>query len=263
MDGTPLLPGVMGTEAFGELAMVLAPGYKMATVFEEQFHAPFKFYRMENQTLHLNGIVTPLANGDRVARITLNSVRDLGKQGLPPQEKLHFTARVRLSNEIDRPVIDFTPPSAEAMPITAKSIYDIYFHGPAYQVLERAGITGDTAIGLMTADLPPNTNPEDTASIMAPRLVELCFQTAGVWDIKTNNTMALPLGLESVTAYRQPVEASGQRLYALVTALNGGKAYHAQVVDESGAVYVDLKGYRTVTLPGNVSFSEDLQMMKA
>ncbi len=149
------------------------------------------------------------------------------------------------------------------MPITAKSIYDIYFHGPAYQVLERAGITGDTAIGLMTADLPPNSNPKDAASIMAPRLVELCFQTAGVWDIKTNNTMALPLGLESVTAYRQPVEASGQRLYALVTALNGGKAYHAQVVDESGAVYVDLKGYRTVTLPGNVSFSEDLQMMKA
>ena len=90
---------------------------------------------------------------------------------------------------------------------------------------------------------------------MAPRLIELCFQTAGVWDIQTTGTMALPLGLESVTAYRQPVEANGQRLYALVTAVDGGERYDAQVVDESGAVYVALQGYRTVDLPGRVALS--------
>ena len=32
MDGTPLLPGVMGTEAFGQLALALAPGYRVAAV---------------------------------------------------------------------------------------------------------------------------------------------------------------------------------------------------------------------------------------
>jgi NAD(P)-dependent dehydrogenase (short-subunit alcohol dehydrogenase family) len=253
MDGTPLLPGVMGTEAFGELATVLAPGYRVAAVFDEEFHAPFKFYRMEAQTLHLNAIAAPLGEGNLVARATLRSVRDLGKPGLPPQEKLHFSAKILLASELDRPKIEFTPPAADALPIGADAIYGIYFHGPAYRVLERAAVEGDTAIGLMTANLPPNTDPADAQSVMAPRLIELCFQTAGVWDIKTNGTMALPLGLESATAYRQPDGVNGQRLYALVKALDGGEAYQAQVVDDTGEVYVELKGYRTVDLPGSVT----------
>jgi len=63
----------------------------------------------------------------------------------------------------------------------------------------------------------------------------------------------VPLGLESVTTYKQPAEANGSRLYSLVTAQDDGAAYHALVVDETGAVYVDLKGYRTVDLPGHVA----------
>ena len=252
MDGTPLLPGVMGTEAFGQLALALAPGYRVAAVYDEEFHAPFKFYRMESQTLHLNAIATPQGDG-LIIRAALRSLRDLGKPGLPPQEKLHFTGKVKVTRELEQPVIDFTPPAFESLPIPAEDIYHIYFHGPAYQVLERVDVRGDQAIGLLAARLPSNTNPAEAASIMAPRLIELCFQTAGVWDIKTNGTMALPLGLSSVTAYRQPAEANGNRLYAVVTALDGGDAYHAQVVDDSGAVYVDLKGYRTVDLPGIVT----------
>jgi len=79
MEGTPLLPGVMGTESFGQLALALAPGYRVAAVFDEQFHAPFKFYRMEPQTLYLSAAATPTANGNLVAHVTLRSVRDLGK----------------------------------------------------------------------------------------------------------------------------------------------------------------------------------------
>ena len=114
---------------------------------------------------------------------------------------------------------------------------------------------GQTAIGLMADALPPNTDPAGTASILAPRLIELCFQTAGVWDIQTNGTMALPLGIGAVTVYRQPEEAAGRRLYALVEAIGGGESYDARVVDEAGNVYVELKGYRTVDLPGSVSLS--------
>ena len=254
MDGTPLLPGVMGTEAFGQLAQALAPGYRVAAVFDEQFHAPFKFYRMEPQTLYLSGFAEPTADG-LVVRAALHSRRDLGKPGLPPQAKLHFTANVLLARELDTPTIDFTPPAAETLPISADAIYRVYFHGPAYQVLERAVVTGQTAIGLMADTLPPNSDPADTASVLAPRLIELCFQTAGVWDIQTTGTMALPLGVGSVTAYRQPAEANGRRLYAVVEAIDGGESYNAQVVDEAGNVYVDLKGYRTVDLPGSVSLS--------
>jgi len=252
LDGTPLLPGVMGTEAFGQLATALAPGYSVTAIFDEQFHAPFKFYRLEPQTLYLNATATPLGEDKLVVRATLRSIRDLGQPNLPPQEKLHFTAKVMLEREVGQPSIEFAPPAAETLPIGADAIYRIYFHGPTYQVLERADVQGQTAVGLLAAGLPPNTNPAD-GSVMAPRLIELCFQTAGVWDIRTNNRMALPLGLESVTVFRQPEEAGDRRLYALVTALDDGAAYHALVVDETGAVYVDLKGYRTVALPGSVT----------
>jgi acyl transferase domain-containing protein/NAD(P)-dependent dehydrogenase (short-subunit alcohol dehydrogenase family) len=254
MDGTPLLPGVMGTEAFAQLAQALAPGYHVAAVFDEQFHSPFKFYRMEPQTLYLSGRAIPDGDGTLVAHVALHSRRELGQAGLPPQEKLHFTAKVRLVPEpAAPPTVDTTLPPAADMPVDADAIYRIYFHGPAYQVLERVQVDGDRAIGLMAAGLPPNTHPNGTLSLIAPRLVELCFQTAGVWDIRTNGTMALPLAVGRVTAHRQPEQADGQRLYALVDVIDNGDAYNARVVDESGQVYVELEGYRTVALPGEVT----------
>ena len=65
--------------------------------------------------------------------------------------------------------------------------------------------------------------------------------------------MALPLAVGSVTTYRQPEQAAGSRLYALVTPVDGGAAFDAQVLDDAGNVYVDLHGYRTVQLPGSVN----------
>ena len=62
--------------------------------------------------------------------------------------------------------------------------------------------------------------------------------------------MALPLAIGEVKAY--PPAASGQRLYALVQAINNGASFNAQVVDSNGNVYVELTDYRTVQLPGSV-----------
>ncbi|GIK58732.1 MAG: hypothetical protein BroJett015_43950 [Chloroflexota bacterium] len=260
MEGTPLLPGVMGTEAFAELAKTMAPDYEVTAVFNEQFHAPFKFYRMEAQTLYLSGAATlasnlrlPLSAGvpdgdDLLVHTALYSRREL-KGGL--QEKLHFTATVRMSKKAVTAVsVPFTPP--EQMDVDANAIYGIYFHGPAYRVLESVKIDGSRAIGLLAENLPPNMHPSDAPELMAPRLIELCFQTAGVWQIRQQQTMALPLAIGAVTVYRQEREADGRRLFAIVEAVNGGAEFNAQVVDKTGQVFVALTAYRTVSLPGNV-----------
>ncbi|MCP4423408.1 MAG: SDR family NAD(P)-dependent oxidoreductase, partial [Chloroflexi bacterium] len=253
MEGTPLLPGVMGTETFAQLAVALAPGYGVTAVANEQFHAPFKFYRMEPQTLYLSATIRPTADGDLIAHTVLRSRRELGQPGLPPQEKVHFTAEVHLARQpLTPPTISFAPPEADAMPITAAEIYNIYFHGPAYKVLQCAQVDGAQAVGLMPNALPPNTSPA-AAAIMAPRLIELCFQTAGIWEIQTKGALALPLAIGSVTTYRQAADANGRRLYALVEAINDGETFDAQVVDEGGRVYVSVTGYRTVRLPGSVN----------
>ncbi len=252
IDGVPVLPGVMGTEAFAELATLLAPGYQVAAL-EETFHSPFKFYRHQSRTLYLSATARPDSDGTLLVHTALRSITQPPRPELPATVNLHFTAVVRLTNAaLGVPTVEFTAPTNEALPYTAERIYKTYFHGPAYQVLERAGVEGERVIGLMSDHLPPNSNPADALSLMAPRLIELCFQTAGIWEMTTQHVMALPLGIGSVTVYRQPESAAGQRLYALVTARDAGAAFDAQVVDTAGNVYLQLTGYRTVQLPGSV-----------
>jgi NAD(P)-dependent dehydrogenase (short-subunit alcohol dehydrogenase family) len=252
LDSTPLLPGVMGTETFAQLASLLAPGYSVAAVRNLKFESPFKFYRMQPRTLYLSAMLRPAADGDLIAYTTLRSITQPAKPELPAQEKTHFTAQVRLSKTAPVPPSPFGR-GADGVKVDRESIYKVYFHGPAYQVMERAHVAADSAYGVMAASLPPNTQPEGVASFMAPRLIEFCFQTAGVWEIKTKGVMALPMSIGSVTAYRQPEEANGERLFALVKAVHGGASFDAQVVDESGNVYVQLNGYQTVQLPGSVT----------
>ena len=187
----------------------------------------------------------------------MHAVRELAKTELPSQVKLTYLAEVLLTRDAgETPTMAFTPPAMADMPISAAAIYDVYFHGPAYQVLERVQVQDDTATGLLAEELPPHTNPAGVVDLIAPRLVELCFQTAGVWDIHTNGRMGLPSSIGQVTAYRRMADAAGKRLYAVVKAHNNGSWFEATVVDEAGNVYVELHGYFTVELPGRVSLKE-------
>ena len=249
-EGTPWLPGVMATEALAELASVAAPGYRVASIENEQMMGAMKFFRMEPRTLYLSATVRPAANGELLAKATLRSVTKPTKEGLPVQVKEHFSATVRLTTApAEQPVMAFTLPSADSLPITGAEIYKSFFHGPAYQVIERAGIDGATCLALMAHDLGPNTEPASADSIMAPRLVELCFQSAALWTERVTGAMGLPLGFEKVTAYRQPEEAAGRRLTCVCTTPNGGERFNATVVDEAGNMFVALAGYLTVARP--------------
>jgi acyl transferase domain-containing protein/acyl carrier protein/NAD(P)-dependent dehydrogenase (short-subunit alcohol dehydrogenase family) len=251
IDGVPVLPGVMGTEAFAELATLLTPGFRVASI-TEQFSSPFKFHRSQPRTLYLSATIHPTGNGTLVAKTTLRGMVQ-PRPDMPPRFDTHFVGEVYLTTApVEERTINFTPPSAEALDIDRERIYRVYFHGPAYQVMERVGVMGDQAVALMTDGLPPNSVPE-TPMLVAPRLIELCFQTAGMWEMVTHRAMALPAAIGSVTIYRHPESAEGRRLYALVTAINNGSSYDAHVVDTDGNVYVELRGYRTVRLPGEVN----------
>ena len=114
-------------------------------------------------------------------------------------------------------------------------------------------MAGGTVVGRMMHDLPANTAPAAATTLLAPRLIEFCFQTAGIWEMATTGVMALPMAIGRVTTYRQPEQAQGQRLYALVTPMEGGKSFDALVVDETGNVYVEMHGYQTVRMPGSVT----------
>jgi acyl transferase domain-containing protein/acyl carrier protein len=249
IDGTPVLPGVMGIEAFAEAALCMHPNWHIEAIEEVNFLAPFKFYKDEPRTVTIQAFFYP--QGEKLEA----DCRLIGRRTLPnqpqPQETTHFTARVRVSKQASQAVTGAAPRLSTEAIVGAAQIYHIYFHGPAYQVLERAWWDGQRMIGEMADGLPGNHHPSGLPTLMSPRLIELCFQTAGIWEIGTTSRMGLPLHLNQVSWLRAPQSAEG-RLYAVVTPDPDKGTFDAEVVDEAGNRYVRVGGYRTVAIPNGL-----------
>jgi acyl transferase domain-containing protein/acyl carrier protein/NAD(P)-dependent dehydrogenase (short-subunit alcohol dehydrogenase family) len=249
IDGTPLLPGVMGIEAFAEAALNVLPGWRVKAIEDVNFLAPFKFYRNEPRAVTVEATIC--AQGEEM----LADCRLIGRRSLPNQSEplttTHFTARVRLTKCPPESMMGSTPGSQIWLTIEAADIYRLYFHGPAYQVLEKAWWDGDRMIGLLAQDLPGNHQPPNLPTLMAPRLIELCFQTAGLWEMGTQDRMGLPQHVDYVSSLTVPA-STDSRLYAVVTPCKAG-SFDAEVVDTQGNRFVHLKGYRTVATPNAVN----------
>jgi len=269
IDGTPVLPGVMGIEAFAEAALCLLPGWHVAAVEDVNFMAPFKFYRNEPRTVTVKASIHPQWDScSQIDNLTLVAdCRLTGSRSLPnqtePQVTTHFTARVRLTKQMPQAVT--MPPLGlpEGHAIEAADIYRLYFHGPAYQVVERAWWDGHRIIGLLAKGLPANHLPSELPTLTAPRLIELCFQTAGLWEMGTQGSMGLPQHIDCVSSLllRVPKPADGT-LYAVVTSGQGHGSFDAEVVDAKGNGYLQLRGYRTVVVP-NIVNAERLKALQA
>ncbi|HYS39176.1 MAG TPA: polyketide synthase dehydratase domain-containing protein, partial [Pseudonocardiaceae bacterium] len=246
IDGTPVLPGVLGIEGFAEVAALPLPGWRPVEIDDVEFHAPCKFYRGEPRELMITATFRP--DGDQiVARCRLVGVRQLANQP-EPQVTTHFVGTVRLAREpVGDTVTHTAPPSANGHGVAADAIYGVYFHGPAFQVLERAWLDRGNPVGLFAADLPTDHVPAGRPELVFPRLIELVFQTAGVWEIGRQGRFGLPRRVDRILLHDAPEGPHG-RLSALVTSEDGG--FDGQVVDESGAVLLELSGYHTVELPG-------------
>ncbi len=259
IDGTPVLPGVMGIEAFAEAARWMLPGWNVAALEDVSFHVPFKFYRNEPRTLTIQALFYP----EHEAMVV--DCRLLGRRPLPnqaePQVTTHFSARVRLTKQVPETLTGPAPGGPLGSIIEAADIYRIYFHGPAYQVLERAWREGDRIIGQLTENLPNHHYPLEQPMLMSPRLIELCFQTAGLLEMSAQGRMGLPQHIHQVCVRRAPNGAE-RGLYAVITSNPEQESFDAEVVDASGNQYVHLSGYRTIAIPNSVD-AEPLKALQA
>jgi hypothetical protein len=245
IEATPVLPGVMGIEAFAEAALSLLPGWRVESIEEVSFLAPFKFYRNEPRCVRIETRIHP--HGGHLSA----ECRLIGERALPnaeSQRTTHFTARVKLSKT---PVLKLTPEAfirPNGGTLEAAEIYKVYFHGPAYQVLEKAWWDGKRIVSLISQGLPPNHDPAELPTIVGPRLIESCFQTAGVWELGVQGRMALPKFVHRISFFRQPSPGDG-RLYVVVIPNIVAESFSAEVLDEKGNCYMSLNGYQTVAFP--------------
>ena len=244
IEGIPVLPGVMAMEGFAEVAGVLAPGWAVVALEDVELHAPFKFYRDEPRTLEMRVVIRDGGDTTLVADCELIGRRALAGQA--EQATRHVTARARLARAAP------AAPPASSSPVDGEggighdAVYRVYFHGPAYQVLDRAWRANGHVVGRLADGLPPDHEPQRDPTEFVPRLIELCFQTAGVWELGSAGRMALPTRIERAIRYAGADDPG--RLWAVVTPRDG--AVDAEVVDADGRVRVRLEGYRTIALPG-------------
>ncbi len=242
IEGTPVLPGVMGMEAFAEAARLLAPGWQVTALEDVEFLAPFKWYRDEPRRLEVHVRAVPV--GDQlVAECRLDGRRTL--PGQPERVTTHFTGRVVLSPRTSDLGKAAPPPDPAGRVVGADDIYRIFFHGPAYQVLTGVWRDGDRTVGELAGGLP--AGHAGGMLVAAPRLVEACFQTAGIAGMATDGGLGLPRRLRRVELAACAAEGPGLRA---VTTAGGAGGVDAVVIDGDGRVLVRLSGYETVALPG-------------
>jgi malonyl CoA-acyl carrier protein transacylase len=249
IDSTPILPGVMGVEAFAEAALCLLPGWCVEAIENVDYLAPFKFYRNQPRTVVVETVIRP--EGDSV----IADCRLIGRRSLPNQSEaqttIHFAAQVRLTKQAPKAARSTVLQRPTGPSVDARDIYRLYFHGPAYQVVERAWWDGKRVVALMAKDLPANHQPAELPASVSPRLIELCFQAAGIWEMGVQGHMGLPLHIDRVSICGGSELAEG-RLYAVVTPHWETGTFDAEVVDTAGNRYVQVSGYRTVALPNGL-----------
>jgi hypothetical protein len=253
IDGTPVLPGVMGMEAFAEAAAILAPaGYRAGAVEQVSFLSPVKFFRDDPRTVTVTARVEPDAEStDLLARCTLSAERLLPGHD-EPVRTTHFTGTVRLVTDDPggAPDLESTEPivtESTSSPMRSDEVYSFYFHGPAYQVVGRGWRDGGRAVAQFAESLPADRVPHDAPLVTAPRLAELCFQTAGLWEAGTEDRMALPSRVESLRLLQDVASVDGP-LYGLARPV-GPSTFDCAVVDGLGTVVLRMDGYQSVALP--------------
>jgi hypothetical protein len=251
IDGTPVLPGVMGMEAFAEVARLQTPDLHVVALEDVQFSAPLKFYRDEPRTLTVTALVRPDGD-DLVAECRLESERVLPGSDAP-QRQVHFTGRVRLSQQAATGRRAHAPTSGHGPALTPEEVYRLYFHGPAYQVVGECWRQDGGAAGRIAADLPVDREPATAPLVIGPRLAELCFQVAGLWEAGREGRLALPARVDrlQVLDERAATEVVGNAVAVVEPAGEPG-TFDCEVVAPDGGVLLRMQGYGTVPLPGDL-----------
>ena len=251
IDGTPCCPGVMGMEGFAEAARALLPGWQVVALEDVELLAPFKFYRDEPRTLELRALRARRRRRHARGRLPADRAAHAARPGRAADASLHAAARAWRARRPAPPPADGPLRRTRATGVGHDGVYRVYFHGPAYQVLDRAWRDNGHAIGRLAGDLPADHEPPGSPIDFVPRLIELCFQTAGVWELGTAGRMALPTHVDARRALRRS-RRSGCALGRGHASVPTGTAWTPRSSTTSGSVRVRMEGYRTIELPGGV-----------
>ena len=253
IDDTPVLPGVMGVEAFVEAALALAPGWHLVAVEDVDFLAPFKFYRDESRVIEVQARLVPDRRraGGRLSPARASHALRPGRAG---DRALHRPGSARPTAPRTCLPSRAGRPRRRRQRWAPDDIYRIYFHGPAYQVLGAAwGEDGARvrSIGRRARARPATCRRAPRHRAPSPRAVLPDGRRARTGhDRRDGAAHACRPGDDRTGSHR------GRRASTAMVIPRDDGSFDAQVVGPGGDGWLCLEGYRTTPLPG--SPGEDL-----
>ncbi|RME47384.1 MAG: SDR family NAD(P)-dependent oxidoreductase, partial [Deltaproteobacteria bacterium] len=261
-EGTPLLPGVMGLEAFAEAASLLT-GSTLCFVGASQvaYRRPVKLLRNEGVEIFLRlRRLPPPRSATRISfHAELYSYFRNPKGEVVGGRRLNFEAVLHFASERPKNPKKRTLEIAGGIDpgIDREEIYRRFFHGPRFQVLDRVVATSEEAIVTEVRRIDPSDffrdlpNPEFAT---APMLLEALFQAAGVWEMYHHATASLPDSIWNLEIYRR-IPARG-KLFALARFRECEKDsrgfmrrfYDLEVIDERARAILSVQRYATISV---------------
>ena len=240
IDGVAVFPGVLGVE-FGVQAAEHFIGKPMVEITEVEFKAPIKFHHGKELTVEFSVEKISETQFDIQVLSVFKTPKGLERT------KSHFEMKSSISclspSELVRyPVAEFCTP-------TRKSIYDLYFHGESFQVIDWVESLAANGAVAHSFDFKSGWVRNFPAESMttSPAARELGFQTAGVWEMNTTGKMNLPARIAKVQ--RRSAVVGEYAVRAIVSqSLEGSGAIDVWVYDTSGNLCDTMIGYETVEL---------------
>lgn len=243
VDARPLLSTVMGIETLACAARAVRPDAVVNAVNDVRVGPPY---------------FLP-ADGPGQVEVTLSDGPTLHCKLRDPSHSdpsaVHFSADVTAADVSASAAALNAAPSGRASvagpagrTVRAATIYGLFFHGESFRVLESAWFDDDVFVGRLAPDLPSIVEPA-RPSVMAPLLIELCLQSAGLWELAVTGRMMIPSRIERIVR-RTSADSSTPGLTAVVRAhaiqgSPGEYRFDAAVVDEDATVHLTVQGYRT------------------
>jgi acyl transferase domain-containing protein/NAD(P)-dependent dehydrogenase (short-subunit alcohol dehydrogenase family)/acyl carrier protein/phosphopantetheinyl transferase len=230
IEGVPVLPGVIGLELMVATARELFPGADFAAARNVRFNAPVKVHHDRTTTI----IVEAEPGRDGEARARLLSVRTLRTGRVSRTE--HFSATLRFA---DTEAPESLPSAFLPDEVIGRdSIYQRFFHGPRFRVLE--SIFGVSADGLL-AEGRVNDDGIAPGLLSCPLALEAAFQAAGLHRMLVAHEMGLPLEIEELSLLGRP--QADEALSLLVQLADDG--YHVDVDGTDGPI-LRIRGFQLV-----------------
>jgi NAD(P)-dependent dehydrogenase (short-subunit alcohol dehydrogenase family) len=252
IEGTAVVPGVMAVESFSEAVRLIYPNPGILSVEALSFEAPLKLYRDEPRRASLYLVPTWIKH-ETVFQVRMETTREL--KGGRSQTICHYRAHIQVHGRQESPARMLSPARENKdMTIKKQAIYDFFFHGPSFQVLEQANTADDGSLaGHLDSDCKNPAMSKPSKMTSSPMLTELAFQTAGLLEARNHDRLGLPAGVEKLSIHNpQPGDPGKIVAWVVDKSHNDEGRYSAKVVDERGYILVELDGYRTSSLPGGL-----------